>query len=200
MKKLFCLILCLVLSVSFCACGKGEDKDNESEIDLSYYALLGQIPEVEYSLGADPDVIIEKLNAKLKEENANHKEDPNHEHEHSESEFYFEVTEGENSVLLDNGHIRYYYNKANKEDGISYIVNYDTAYGLPLGTLVSEVKETFPNIEFMEEPVAEHNAFFATNIMNGVVLTTAFDSVAISFVFQDNALFATFIRNSNWKY
>ena len=198
MKKSFCLILCLLLLVCLCGCG-GDDNNTQSGVDLSYYALCGQIPEVEYSLGADPDVIAKELKAKLDKENANHTEDLDDSHGHDENQFYFEVVEGEKNVLLDNGPIRYYYNKANKSNGVSYIVNFDTAYGLSLGTVISEVKNAFPNVEFLEEPVSQHNAFFADYVLDGTVLTATFGETAISFVFQENALFATAIRNNNWS-
>lgn len=198
MKKLFCLILCIVLCASFCACGK-EKKKNESGVDLAYYAALGQIPEAEYTLGADPDEVVKNLKARLDEENANHKEDPNDAHGHEEDQFYFEVVKGNKNVLLDNGYINYYYNKANKANGISYIVNYDTAYGLKLGTVISEVKASFPDIEFTEEPIGEANAFFADYVLDGTVLTASFNETTVSFVFQENGLFATAIFNSNWS-
>lgn len=198
MKKIFCLLLCIMLMVSFCGCG-GDDKKTESGIDLSYYALMGKIPEVEYALGSDPEVITEKLKAKLDEENAKHEDDPNDTHGHDESQFFFEVVEGEKNVLLDNGYIRYYYNKANKDKGVSYIVNFDTAFGLKLGTVLSEVKSAFSDVEFLEEPISEHNAFFADYVLDGTVLTASFGETAISFVFQENALFATAIRNQNWS-
>ncbi len=199
MKKLSCLFLCLILIFSLSACSKESNKEDESGVDLSYYALLGKMPEVEYALGENPDVITKELNARLKEENDNHKEDPNHAHEHDEDEFYFEVVQGEKNVLLDNGHICYYYNKANKNKGISYIVNYDTAYGLSLGKVISEVKDEFSSVEFKEEPISSNNAFFADYIVDGTVLTATFGENVVLFVFQENALFATAIYNSNWS-
>lgn len=198
MKKIFCLILCMLLMVAFCGCG-GDEEKTESGSDLSYYASLGKIPEVEYTLGANPDEITEKLQAKLDEENSNQEDDPYHTHDHDERMFFFEVVEGEKNVMLDNGHIRYYYNKANKANGISYIVDFDTAYGLELGTLIPELKEAFPDVEFKEEPVTDETAFFADYVVDGVVLTATFDETVISFVFQENALFATAIRNQNWS-
>ncbi|MBQ4119596.1 MAG: hypothetical protein IJD45_04320 [Clostridia bacterium] len=199
MKKLFCIILCLVLCFSLSACGE-KDKDKSSNAaDLEYYARIGRIPEVDYVLGTDVDKITAELNKRLEEENKKHQEDPNHTHDHDEDEFFFEVFEGEKNVLLDNGYISYYYTKANKDKGVSYIVNYDTAYGFPLGTVISEIKAAYPDFEFIEQPLDANNAFFADYIMDGTVLSTPFDGNVISFVFQNNELFATAIFNDNWS-
>lgn len=199
MKKLFCIVLCLVLCLSISACGKKEDNKTSKVPDLEYYARIGRMPEVDYGLGADVDKVAEELNKRLEEENKKHQNDPNDTHGHEENEFFFEIYEDEKNVLLDNGHISYYYTKANKNKGISYIVNYDTAYGFKLGTVISEVKAAYPEFDFIELSLEESNIFFADYIMNGTVLYTPFDGNVIIFVFQDNELFATAIFNDNWS-
>ncbi len=199
MKKLFCLSLCLILCLSLSACGKKENNKNSNAADLEYYARIGKMPEAEYMLGTDVDKIKDELSKRLEEENKKHQDDPNHTHDHDENEFFFEVFEGEKNVLLDNGHISYYYTKAKKDKGISYIVNYDTAYGFPLGTVVSEIKSAYPDFEFEEFPLDSSSTFFADYIMDGTVLYTPFEGNVISFVFQNNELFATTICNENWS-
>lgn len=197
MKKVICLIMCLCLCLSFTACGKSEKQDNDT-IDLAYYAKLGQIPEAKYTLGADPDVVMDELDGIEAQEQAEHKEDPTHSHGHEEAEFYFEMVESEKNVLLDNGNICYYYSKANKDKGISYIVNYDTAYGFPLGTVILEVKKALEGVDFIEEPLSAENAFFADYVLDGTVLKAEFENSTVVFVFQENELFATAIYNDNW--
>ncbi len=197
MKKILCLILVLALSFCFTACGnKGEN--NTDTVDLEYYAKLGQMPEAKYCLGENPDTVTEGLNGILKQEEAEHKEDPNHAHGHDEQEFYFEVVDGEKNVLIDNGNICYYYNKANKNKGISYIVNYDTAFGFEIGTVILEVQKALSQIKLTEEPLTEDNAFFASYVLDGTVLKAELEQATVIFVFQENELFATAMYNENW--
>lgn len=197
MKKLICLVLCFGILFTLCACGGGQNKKKDT-VDLEYYASLGQMPEADYSLGENPDTVIEGLNGLMESEEAEHEEDPNHNHEHDEQEFYFEIVQGEKNVLLDNGNICYYYNKANENKGISYIVNYDTAFGFPIGTVILEVKEALSHLSLTEEPLSEENAFFASYVMDGTVLKAELEGATVVFVFQANELFATAIYNDNW--
>lgn len=199
MKKFISLMLCICLAFVFVGCSSKNESDDTKTLDLKYYAELGQIPEAEYTLGADVDTIVKEQTAKMEEMDKNHGEDPNHEHGHEEEMFYFDRVEGEKNVLLDNGNICYYYNKANKEKGVSYIVSYSDAFGIKLGTLITEVKEMCADVEFKEETLNEENAFFATQGFDGTVLSADFDGTVILFVFQENALSATAIYNANWN-
>ncbi len=196
MKKLLCLCLSLILCLSFCGCDN--EKGKENKIDLEYYAKLGKMPEAKFTLGANVDKVINELESIETKENESVVEDHNHEHDFEKEEFFFEVVEGEKSVLLDNGSICYYYNKANKEKGISYIVNYGTAYGFPLGTIITEVENSLSKIEFSEEKLTSENAFFADYVLNGTVLKAEFEKATVLFVFQENELFATAIYNNFW--
>ena len=197
MKKIICLIMCFCIALTFSACGK-ESPEKKDSIDLAYYAKLGQMPEAKFTLGSDPQTVIDDLSAINEQIAAEHEEDPNDDHGHDEAEFYFEVVEGDKNVLLDNGNINYYYSKDNKDKGISYIVNYDTAFGFSLGTVILEVKEALASVEFTEETLTEENAFFASYVSNGTLLKAEFPNSTVIFVFQENELFATAIYNDNW--
>lgn len=199
MKKLLSLFICLCLLFSFTGCGDTKNT-NTLNIDLEYYAKLGQIPEAEYTLGADVDKVVKELTAKFNDYQNSHGDDPDHSHDHNQSDFMLNVVEGENNVLIDNGTINYYYNKKNKDKGISYIVNYDTAFGLEIGTVSSEVRKYLSAYELKEEQLTEENAFFVSYLTNGTVLKTEIEDVAILFVFGDNQLFATAIYDiNNWN-
>lgn len=197
MKKIICFLMCLCLCLSFTACGKDKDK-KENSVDLEYYAKLGQMPEAKYTLGADPDTVMDELDGIANQEQAEHKEDPTHSHGHDEAEFYFEMVEGEKNVMLDNGNVCYYYTKEKKSEGISCIVSYDTAFGFPLGTVILEVKDALAGTKLIEEELTEENAFFASFALDGTVLKAEFEEATILFVFQENELFATAIYNDNW--
>ncbi len=199
MKKIISLLLCFMLFLSFTACKKDKEKDKKS-IDLEFYATeLCKIPEGEYALGANVDDVIKELTEKNKEIEENAVEDKDHSHTHDEQQFYFEVQEGEKNVMIDNGNFCYYYNKANKANGISYIVDYDTAFGIEIGTVILEVKEMLSKTQVKEEPLSEENAFFASYVANGTVLKAEFDGTVVLFVFQDNELLATAMYNENWS-
>ena len=195
MKKIISLILCLLLIFVFVGCGN-KDKKSESDVDLEYYAKLGIIPEVEFTLGEDIEKVTDKLSAPLEDEDEHSSDDS-----HDQEEYRFEIVEGQNNVLLDNGTVGYYYNKANKNKGVSYIVNYDTSFGFEKGTVSVEIKDALKDYEFEEADVSEDNAFFATYISNGTVLETKIDDVVIMFVFQENELYATVMYDANnWSF
>ncbi len=199
MKKLCCLLLSLCFIITLSACKKNNDDTPKATVDLEYYAKLGQIPEAKYSLGTDIDTVVEELTVLKSEAESGHVDDPTHSHTHEEEEFRFEIFEGDKNVLIDNGNVNYYYNKANKDSGISYIVVYDTAYEFSLGTVISEIKKAVPNVKFTEEDWTEENAFFVSYIIDGTVLKAEFDDATIMFVFQENELYATAIYNNNWS-
>lgn len=201
MKKLLSLLMCFAIIFTFTACkDKNKDDKNTAKIDLEYYAKIGKMPEVDYTLGDDVDDVIAKLSKKQEEFDSEHQDDPDHSHDHNQTEFMFNVVEGDKSVLIDNGVINYYYNKDNKKEGISYIVNYDTAFGLELGTLISEVKTYLSGYKLKELSSLDEDVFFASYLSECSVLKTEIDNVVIMFVFQENQLFATAMYDkNNWR-
>lgn len=199
MKKLCCLLMCLSITLCLCACKDKEAEKLEPKVDLEYYAEHGQMLEAKFSLGADPIKVETELSAVNEQLEAEHTEDSNHAHEHDQEEFFFERIEGETEVLLDNGNICYYYKKDKADKGISCIVNYDTAYGFELGTVILQVKESLAGIKLTEEAWSGENESFATGISNGRVVKAEFKKATILFIFQESELFATAIYNSNWK-
>lgn len=183
MKRILSLIMALVLCFVFTACGKGKDKKSAT-VDIDYYAKLGQIPECSYALGEDPETVKNELSA-LAESEEGH-------------EIVYNVTEGENNVLIEDGTFSYYYKKAKPEDGIGCIVDFGTAYGFEVGTIILEIKEAIGEI-FVEEEMNDENSFFMFGIENGTVLRIENEGNTVVFVFQDNALCATAIfTGSDW--
>jgi len=200
MKKIVSIILCFVFIFGLAACGK-EKVSNNSNIDLEYYAKLGKMPETDFTLGDDIDEVIKKLTDKQEQFDNEHEEDLDHSHDHNQADFIFNVTEGKKNVLIDNGAINYYYNKDNKKNGISFIVNYDTAFEFEIGTLISEVEENLTGYELTEEEPNEEEIFFVSYITDASVLKTRINDVAIIFVFQENMLFATAMYDTNnWNF
>ncbi len=184
MKKIFCLILSFVMIISFAACGKDKKKEIP-EVDIEYYAKLGEIPECDYKLGEDPETIKTALSSE--EQSAI-----------SEGEEYpYNVTEGEKSVRIDNGDFSYFYEKGKENKGISYIAAFDKAYGFEMGTSVLDVKGSLAGYDYTEEPADDSNAFFLMGVENSTVIRYTFDSTVILFIFQNNELFAAAIYNTD---
>ena len=202
MKKLLSIFVCFALFLTFTACkGKNDENNNTSKIDLEYYAKIGKMPEIDFTLGDDVDDVIAKLTKKQNEIDAEHQDDPDHSHTHDQAEFIFNVIEGEKNVLIDNGVANYYYNKNNKDKGISYIVNYDTAFGIEKGALVSEVQSHLTGYELKQIDATKEEIFFASYITDATVLRYEIKNVVIMFVFQENQLYATAMYDvNNWKF
>lgn len=186
MKRILALTLSVLFVVCLCGCEK-KDKDSKNSVDIEYYANLGQIPESEFMLGDTGDTVKSALEKK--------------EAEAGEEDYYFDVQEGENNVLITDGTYEYYYKKAAPEKGIAYMVSYSDAYGFKLGDIILEVKETLKKYDVKEENVTEDNAFFFMgDISNANLLKIVFEKNTVMFLFQDNALCATVIySNENWK-
>ncbi len=173
MKKLFACFLCFIIAFSFTACGEKEEKKNEHSVDIEYYANAGQMPEVNYTLGTDPEKIKNELSS-----------------EAEKSEIVYDVIEGENNVLIDNGERCYYYKKASPEKGIGYIVNYGTAFGFPIGSVSVEIEEALADYSYSSEALTEENAFFMFDTEGGSIIKCEFENNTVLFVFKDSALCA----------
>lgn len=187
MKKIFSFLLVLTVVFSFSACGKKKDKAAENKVDLEYYAGLGQMPECDYKLGADPDEMVEKLTAAESSAEA------------AGEEYPFAVTEGEKTVRIDNGDFVYYYEKAKKDKGISYIIATNKGYGFEGGASILEIKNALSELEYTEEDVNDSNSFFLMGAIDGTVLKYTFKNRVISFFFSENELTAvTLYDTDNW--
>ena len=172
---------------SLAACGKDKEDKKTAEVDIEYYAKLGEIPECDYKLGEDPEKIKSDLSSR--EESA----------ADNDEEYAYYVTEGEKSIRIDNGDFSYFYERGKEKKGISYIVAFDRAYDFEVGNSILDVKESLAGFSYTEEPANESNTFFLMGLDNGTIMRYTFDDTVIIFVFQDNELFATAIYNTdNW--
>ena len=181
MKRLFCLLLTVVLCLSFAGCK--EEKTKEADLDIAYFADLGQMPECEYSLGTESDKI-EAEYVKQAEE---------------DEEYYYNIQEGKSNVLIENGTYKFYYKKDKKDEGIGYLVSFDTAYGFEIGTVSLEVKEALGDFKYTEEKLNEKNSFFLLGAQNGSVIKCQSKKNTVMFVFDNNALCATAIYTNDWE-
>lgn len=187
MRKLICAVLSIFVILSLSACSKGNTSSNKDSVDIEYFSKLGKMPECDYSLGENVNKVKDELSADY--ENAS-----------SSEEKFYNVTEGEKSVLIDSGTFSYYYMKENENNGISYIVNYGKAFGFEPGTVSIEIKNALTDFTLIEEDISEDSVFFLAGATGGSILKYNGDDNVIIFVFQDNSLYATAIYDpANWN-
>lgn len=184
MKKVISFLLVLVFAFSLTACGEKKEK-TEGEIDLEYYANLGQMPECKYKLGADADEVHDALYDYAQNADS--------------EELMFNEYEKDGISGVEDGVFSYFYEDDKKSDGIAYIVSYNKAYGFELGEIILTIKEKIGDVEYTEEELTKENAFFIYGVPEGTVLKYKFKENTIMFIFQDSALFATAIYRNDFK-
>ena len=85
-------------------------------------------------------------------------------------------------------------------DGISYIVNFNKAFGFEIGTVSVEISDALKEFKSVEEDLNDDNAFFVLGNQDGKVLKYKFSKNTVSFVFVNDALYATAIYKTNdWE-
>ena len=184
MKKLLCFTLSMVFLFSFAACKKDDNSSQSGAVDVEYYAKLGSMPESKYSLGEDVEVVKNEL-----EEVYNTVE-----------ESVFNVVEGEETVQIDSGSFQYYYYKDKVENGISYLVSFREAFGFETGTVSVEITDALKDYKYTEEKFNEDNSFFVLGINEGKVIKYKFSENTVSFLFVNDALYATAIyKTVDWE-
>lgn len=186
MKKFLCVFLSLLMLFSFAACGKEKDKKDSDTVDIEYFVKLGKLPECEFKIGTDHKEIEEKLSQ------AN-PEDDDHDHE------TYQIVEGKKSVLIDAGAYCYYYLKEKKEEGISYIVSYESAFGFDLGTVSTEIEKALGDIEYNSGKVDKEKAFFVFS-EDATAIECTISKYTLMFIFENDALCATAIYlTKDWQ-
>lgn len=103
MKKVLCLILTMVFVFSLCGCSKDGEKKDKNNIDIEYYANLGQMPECKYSLNESINKIKDELSKEFDSSDI--------------EEMVYNVSEKGNRVQIDNGQYKYYYLKDKEDKG-----------------------------------------------------------------------------------
>lgn len=200
MKKIVSLALAVLMIFTFVACGEKEETKSD-KVDLKYYSQLGQIPEVEYKLGADCKKVQKELSDKYEDYLANDPENgADHDHDHYAEDTYYSVSEEEGYVFINSGNRYYLYKIDEKDEGISYIVTFGDAFGFKMGEFIYDIQSALPNVEFVEKTIAEGELLFDKYISDATTLTADFDGVSIMFVFVEDELYATAMyKTDSWK-
>ena len=180
MKKLFALLLCVVLVLGLAACKKDKKEEvTEHTIDVEYYAKIGQIPEHEYHLGSDAD---EMKQAFIKEDEKNNE---NSEDGHTHSVYSY--MEEEEFDVLSYKSAKYYYRDDKK---VAAIVSLDASYDFQIGDLLPQVKSALSKLEAEEKKGDKETIFFLPSPESYTYLEYTFGENRLLFVFQDTALCA----------
>ena len=201
MKKTICIVLSVLFCFSMVACGKKEKKKAPA-IDLQYYTSNGVIPEISCKLGVDINTLKQQLSESAKPETDDTVENIDEDgSENSETIPSFQETEGEETVWIDNGKWFFCYEKDNVDKGIIYIADLSTAFGLEPGTVISEVKEKLDPLSLKERDAKEGEFYVPFGEAERTVLEYQNSGRTVLFVFEDNALVATILYDTNlWKY
>ncbi len=191
MKKLLAFLLCFVLMFSFTACKGGSKKSND-EIDIEYYAKLGQIPEMKYKLGFDCEKAATELQTEYDEylSGGGH-DNADHDHDHYTEDIYFERKEENGYIVLDQGNKGFYCKASDGDNKIDALYTFDNAFGIETGSLAYDVKNKMASIEFVESEITDGSLFYADYLTEGTVLSAEFDDVTVQFAFQDSGLVCT---------
>ena len=87
-----------------------------------------------------------------------------------------------------------------KDNGVSFIVSLDKAYGFETGTPLLEVKNSLAGFEYKEENADDSNSFFLLGEQDATVLKYSFEENSVLFVFSDNSLTAVAVYSTeNWN-
>ena len=177
MKRIIAILLCLLMIFTLAACRK-DDKKGELEVDIEYYAKLGTMPDMKYSLGDG----VEKTEEALSQSNADG--------DHGES-IYSSYEVGDKTVMSD-GNICCCYETENEDKGITHIAIYGGAFGFEQGTVSTQIRDTLAaaGYEAKEKEAEKSDLFFIPGAAGLTVLKYEFKENTVMFVFQDHALSA----------
>lgn len=189
MKKTVALLLCVICVFMFAGCKKEKEPEVITPVfetvDLKAEMEKGAIPEVKYPLGTSFDMI--KVDYKMDSDEDNHDA-----YEAQQSRSYF----------ISADFVYYYSEKDKKEDGVSSLVCFDTAFGIQVGSeqTKNDVKKAFPSVEFTEKEVKSKELYFTElTFDNASVLTYTTGKYRVDFIFVDDGLMAiNLIDTENW--
>lgn len=179
MKKILCLVLCIVFVFLFAACGKDGAQKTEHSIDIEYYAKLGQINDLEYKLGDS----VEKTKSQLNQTTDDHGESN-----------YYDYPSGDYTIMTD-GAVCACYKTDDESAGITHIVKYGDAYGFTVGDVSTQIRDIMSDIgyEATEREAKREDIFFLPAGADMTVLEYKINDTNLLFVFQEHALSATVI-------
>lgn len=181
MKRILSLLLCLALCFSFAACGEKDNKKEKIGVDVEYFAKLGKIPELDFSLGDNGETVYKAIEKSLENSTDHH-------------DGYCNVYEGDEETTVDVSGATFIYD--NKSKKIKTIINFNTAYEFAVGTVSLEVQKALSSYGFDSETrslTPEELSLFAISAEDSNALEYKFGGNYVVFAFYENALFATML-------
>lgn len=180
MKRILILLLCLVLCFSFAACGEKDNKKEKIGVDVEYFAKLGKIPELDFSLGDNGETVYKAIEKSLENSTDHH-------------DGYCNVYEGDDKTTVDISGATFIYD--NKTKKIETIISFNKSYEFNLGTVSLEIQKALSSYGFDSDTRQltpdELSLFAASNDSNA--LEYKFENNYVVFAFYENALFATML-------
>ncbi len=179
MKKILCLVLCVIFVLSLTACGKNGGGNSRHDIDIEYFAKLGKISDVQYAIGDNVDETKSLL-----------AETPD---DHGDSN-YFDYTSGDYTIMTD-GTVSCCYKTEQKDAGLTHIVKSGDVYGFTTGAVSTQVRDTMSDMGFdaTEREAKSGELFFLPAGSNATVLEYKIKDCTVLFVFFEHALTAAVI-------
>lgn len=183
MKRTVCLILVAVLAFAVAGCGKKEktekrptQKTEASAVDIDKYVKSGTMPETDYSLGDDFEVIKTAF-------------------VDGDETGIAQVIDGEEYTTVVTENINFVYKKDGMDKGVRYIVNFSKAFGFENAidpNTVSEVMKS-KNHNASLKDLDESLAKLIPGSNECECLEYSISGKKLVFVFQDNLLTATIL-------
>lgn len=187
-KTAFLLVLVIILSL--CGCGDKKETKKELEVDIEYYAKLGQMPECEFKLGDSIEVFDEHI------ENSSELG-----HTHDINTVCYELVENDDYTAVYAGSNQYYFGNKNKDKGIGVLVSFDGAYGFEAGSVSVEIAEELASAGYEAElrDAEEEDAFFLSSVTDFTCLEYEFSGKTVKFIFEENELCACSLSSEDWS-
>ena len=193
MKKITALFCTILLAACCCGCGtKNQDQQAAQSssayaVDIAALATGGKIPEIKFALGTNVDELKEKFKETV---------EPGAEVDD------LTETQGEKTVWLDGGSVLFCYEKAKKENGISFMVAREYAYNFSMGGIYAQedVIAAMGNLKYEKSAATDEDVFFMpTTPANCEKLSYVTGRNVLNFIFVDGTLSAVVLYNpENW--
>lgn len=188
MKKAAALLMVFIFSLSLCACKKYKKENTVTGADIEYFAKIGQIPESDIKLSADPDEVLSKLK---KSQNSSDLE--SHDHEEAGEEIEIPVIEsGDYSEILGNN-FQFYYKTEDKTGGITAITATAAVFGYDPDTVLIEIENDLKSRNIKYEVTSGKLSdfyFFSFSEDNCEFLTCKSEKNSVVFAFIESKLCA----------
>ena len=196
MKKLLCLLLTISVLFAFSGCDQEQNKDNSStpsqyvhSTNILAYAEKGEIPEVPFKLGESIETVEANFSSTLPE---------------GDEMAHLFITEGELTVQMEGGSSMFFYEKANKESGVSVIVAKAEAFKLSMGGIYrgEDIIDMIDSEDYTRTTATDADVFFLPGSADQYeCITYKTGDFILKFILTDGYACATTLTNpAVWNY